>query len=196
MLDKYLCFHELRTKEKMFIDYVTLMLINMAGGLSILALFIWKDIDKEKNQFWAPAFALPGIVAVICGFAMTFSWPLPKPYNIAFGETSILLGILFLSAAWSLAKGWELLPLAIYAFFAGLTGVIIGIRILNLGLTASPLISGLGFILTGSGGIFSTVVLLNRHRKWLRIMCALILIAAALIWARTGYLAYWVHLQP
>jgi len=49
----------------MFIDYVTLMLINMAGGLFILASFIWKDIDKENNQFWAPAFALQGMIAAI-----------------------------------------------------------------------------------------------------------------------------------
>ncbi len=179
----------------MFIDYVTLMLINMAGGLFILASFIWKDIDKENNQFWAPAFALPGMIAAICGFAMTFSWPLPKPYNVAFGETSILLGFLFLTAAWSLANGWELLPLGIYAFFAGLTGVLIGIRIIDLGLTSSPLISGLGFILTGSGGVFAAAVLLDRRRKWLRIVGAVVLIAAALIWARTGYLAYWVHLH-
>ncbi len=180
----------------MFIDYVTLMLINMAAGLFVLAAFIWKDIDKENNQFWAPAFALPGMIAAICGFAMTFTWPLPKPYNVAFGETTILLGLLFLAAAWSLANGWELLPLGIYAFFAGLTGVLVGIRIINLGLTASPLVSGVGFILTGSGGVFAGAVLLNRHRKWLRIVGAVVLIAAALIWARTGCLAYWAHLHP
>lgn len=46
----------------MFIDYVTLMLINMAAGLVVLAAFIWKDIDKDNNQFWAPAFALPGMI--------------------------------------------------------------------------------------------------------------------------------------
>lgn len=179
----------------MFIDYVSLMLINMAAGLFILATFIFKDIDRENNQFWAPAFALPGMIAVICGFAMTFSWPLPKPYNIAYGETSVLLGFLLLGVAWSIAKGWELFPLGIYAFFAGLTGVIIGIRVINLGLTSSPLISGIGFILTGSGGIFAELIILNRRRKWLRIIAVIILIAAAIIWARTGYLAYWMHLQ-
>ncbi len=179
----------------MFIDYVTLMLINMAAGLFILAAFLWKDIEKENNQFWAPAFALPGLIAAVCGFAMTFSWPLPKPYNTAFGETSILLGLLFLAAAWSLAKGWELLPLGIYAFFAGLTGMLIGIRIINLGLTSSPLVSGLGFILTGSGGVFAAAVLINRHKKWLRIVGVAVLVAAALIWTRTAFLAYWVHLH-
>ena len=179
----------------MFIDYVTLMLINMAAGLFILAVFIWKDIEKENNPFWAPAFALPGMIAAICGFAMTFSWPLPKPYNIAFGETSILLGFLFLTAAWSLANGWELLPLGIYAFFAGLTGVLIGIRIINLGLTASPLVSGIGFMLTGSGGVLAGAVLLYRRTKWLRAVGAAVLIAAALIWTRTACLGYWAHLH-
>ena len=179
----------------MFIDYVSLMLINMVGGLVILALFIWKDIDKESNRFWAPAFALPGLIAAICGFAMTFSWPLPKPYNTAYGETSILLGLLFLAAAWSLAMGWKLWPLGIYAFFAGLIGVIIGIRIINLGLTNSPLLSGFGFILTGSGGVFAEIVLWNREKKWLRFIGAVILTVAAFIWTLTAVLAYWMHLQ-
>lgn len=178
-----------------FIDYVSLMLINMAAGLFILALFLLKDIDRENNQFWAPAFALPGMIAVICGFAMTLSWPLPQPYNIAYGETSVMLGFLFLAAALSIAKGWELFPLGIYAFFAGLVGVIIGIRIINLGLTNEPLISGLGFILTGSSGIFAELIILNRRMKWLRIVAVIILIATAIIWARAGYLAYWMHLN-
>jgi putative membrane protein len=178
-----------------FIDYVSLMLINMAAGLVILALFISKDIDRENNQYWAPAFALPGIIAAVCGLAMVFSWPLPKPYNIAYGETSVMLGFLFLAAAWSIAKGWELFPLGIYAFFAGIAAVIIGLRISNLGLTLTPILSGVGFILTGSGGIFAEIIILNRHRKWLRIIGALVLLAAAIIWALTAYLEYWTHLH-
>jgi putative membrane protein len=180
----------------MFIDYVTLMLINMTGGLVVLALFIWKDIDKENNQCWSPAFAIPGLIAIICGFTMTFSSPLPKPYDTAYGETSILLGSLFLGAALALAHGWNLQPLGIYAFFAGLTGVVIGIRIIDLGLTAQPLVSGIGFILTGCGGIFAELIILNRHRKGLRIISSVILIIAALIWVLTAILAYWIHLKP
>jgi putative membrane protein len=178
-----------------FIDYVSLMLINMAAGLFVLAAFILKDIDRQNNQFWAPAFALPGMIAAVCGFAMVFSWPLPQPYNIAYGETSVLQGFLFLAAAWSIAKGWDLFPLGIYAFFAGIAAVIIGIRIINLGLTLSPLLSGIGFILTGSGGIFAELIILNRQKKWLRIIGALVIIAAALIWAQTAYLEYWMHLK-
>jgi putative membrane protein len=178
-----------------FIDYVSLMLINMAGGLVILASFILRDIDRENNRFSAPAFALPGIIAAVCGLAMVFSWPLPKPYNIAYGETSVLLGFLFLAAAWSIAKGWQLFPLGIYAFFAGIAAVIIGIRIVNLGLTPTPVIYCAGFVLTGLGGIFAETLILNRHRKWLRVIGALVMLAAAFIWALTAYLEYWMHLK-
>jgi putative membrane protein len=179
----------------MFVDYVSLMLVNMTGGLVVLALFLLKDIDKQNNQFWAPAFALPGIIAIVCGFAMIFTWPLPSPYNIAYGEPSVLLGFLFITAAWSLAKGWELYPLGIYAFFAGLVGVVIGIRFIHLGLTPTPFISGLGFILTGSGGVFAELVILNRRKKWLRVIGALVLLASAANWAMTACLAYWFHLK-
>jgi putative membrane protein len=46
-----------------------------------------------------------------------------------------------------------LLTLAIYVFFAGIAAVVIGIRIMNLGLTKQPFLSGVGFILTGLAGI-------------------------------------------
>ena len=59
----------------MFIDYVALMLINMVAGLMTLAWFLWSDLDKVNNQRWAPPFAISGLVAAVCGFAMAFSWP-------------------------------------------------------------------------------------------------------------------------
>jgi putative membrane protein len=179
----------------MFIDYVTLMLINMVAGLVTLAWFLWSDLDKPQNGRWAPAFAVPGVVAVICGLAMSFTWPLPGPYNIAFGESSVLLGFLFLAAAWCLAKEWDLRPLGIYAFFAGWVGVLIGIRIIDLGLTQKPGLAGAGFILTGLGGVLAGVILTYRNII-LRRIGSVVLTLAALIWAMTGYLGYWFHLVP
>jgi putative membrane protein len=181
----------------MFIDYVTLMLMNMTAGLVILACFLWNDAALAENRpRWAPAFAMPGLVATVCGFAMTFSWPLPNPYNIMFGEMSVLLGVLFLAAAWSLAKGWDLLPLGIYALLAGAAAVLLGIRIIGLGLTANPPLSGAGFILTGLGGVFALPALVFLKQAWLRRFGSILLLAAAAIWAWTGCLAYWMHLKP
>jgi putative membrane protein len=180
----------------MFIDYVTLMLINMTGALAVLSFFLLKGLEKENKESWAPAFGISGLIATICGLAMTFTWPLPKPYNIPFGEMSVFLGILFLGAAWALAKGWELLPLSIYAFFAGAAAVLLGVRIINLSLTQSPVLSGAGFILTGLGGVLSGLILWQHKIKLLRISGAIIMFTAAAIWALIGYIAYWKHMIP
>ena len=180
-----------------FIDYVTLMLINMSAGLLILGCFLWEDIEKTQRQHWAPAFAVPGVIAAVCGFAMTFTWPLPGPYNIMYGETSIMLGLLWLSTSWALAKGWDLWPLGLYALLAGAAAILIGIRIINLDLTKTPILSGTGFILTGLGGIFALPTLsLPGKIVWLRRIGTLVMLGAAAIWMCTGYMAYWAHLKP
>lgn len=179
----------------MMIDYLTLILINMAAGLFLLGCLVWRDLDTpEDTSHWVPAFAICGLVAAIGGFAITFTWPLPKPYSMAYGEMSVLFGVLLLGLALALSKRWGLLPLAIYAVFAGAAAVLLGVRIINLGLTNEPVFSGVGFILSGICGIFSPLVVWQRDKKELRILGALVLFAASAIWAWTGCLAYWVHM--
>jgi putative membrane protein len=179
----------------MMIDYVTLMLVNMVAGFFLLGCFVWRGLDNEDRINWAPAFGICGLVAAVCGFVMTFTWPLPKPYNTAFGEMSVLLGTLFLGTAWALARGWELMPLAIYGFFAGAAALLLGARIIELGLTQNPLLSGIGFILSGAAGMFSPIVVWQCEQKGLRVIAALVLFAIVAIWAFTGYGAYWAHMM-
>jgi putative membrane protein len=182
----------------MMIDYVTLMLINMAAGLFLLGCFVWRDLDSpapEDAGRWVPAFAISGLVATIGGFMITFTWPLPKPYSMAYGEMSVLFGVLLLGLALALAKKWELMPLAIYAVFAGATATLLGTRIIDLGLTNEPVLSGVGFILSGICGIFSPVVVWQNDKKGLRIIGSLVLFAASAIWAWTGGMAYWMHMM-
>ncbi|MBD2336843.1 DUF981 domain-containing protein [Calothrix sp. FACHB-156] len=179
----------------MFIDYITLMLINMVAGLFLLADYVYRGIVSDHQKHWIPGFGVTGAIALTTGLHMSFTWPIRGSFNIAFGETTILLGILFIGAAIALALGWDLLTLAIYAFFAGLVAIVVGFRIINLGLTKQPLISGIGFILTGLGGVFAAPTLyLKTNRTW-RLIGAAVLIAAALIWAFIGYMAYWDHLE-
>ena len=71
----------------------------------------------------------------------------------------------------------------------------LGVRIIDLGLTAHPILSGVGFVLSGACGIFSPVVVWQSDKKGLRIIGALVLFAASAIWAWTGYLAYWMHMM-
>ena len=191
----------------MFIDYISLMLINMTAGLAVLVGYILFAAHKDNLKSWAPAFAAPGLVALLTGIYMTFTWPiadlsrgnsqLPNLQfaNVAFGEMSVLFGVLFLAAAWALAKEWSLLPVSMYAFLAGAIAIVIGIRIWNLGLTNAPGPTCLGFVLTGLGGVLAGPFLWLRKSLLVRLIAAAVMIAAAVIWAYTAYEAYWDHLQ-
>ena len=55
--------------------------------------------------------------------------------------------------------------------------------------------AGLGFILTGLGGVLAapTLVYLKHNQGW-RTLGAIVLLLAALIWAFIGYGAYWGHM--
>lgn len=180
----------------MFTDYLTLLLINMVAGLVLLAGFVYVDLHNQQPRHWAPGFIAAGVIALIFGVYMTIRWPLPGPFNITFGEMSTFFGILFLMAGISMAAGWSLLTVAVYAVFVGLAAIVIGIRIMNLHLTQSPVIAGIGFILTGLGGMAALPVhRFFRQNRPVRIIAALVLLVAAAIWALTGYGAYWMHLS-
>jgi len=180
----------------MFIDYLTLLLTNMVAGFVLLAAFVVFDLGGKDPRRWAPGFAVTGFIALAFGMHLTMTWPLPGPFNSAFGEMSVLFGALFLGASLALALGWSLISLAIYAFFAGLAAIVIGVRIIDLGLTQRPWVSGIGFILSGLGGVFAAPALVWVTRfRWLRFAAALLLLAAAAIWAVTGYASYWIHME-
>lgn len=179
----------------MFIDYVTLLLINMVAGLAVLATFVAKDLYREKEKRWAPALGAVGLVAMTGGFYMVFTWPLPGPYNMIFGEMSIMFGAAFLTAGIAVGLGRDIMPVAIYGAIAGLASILLGARIINLGLTQAPVLSGIGFILTGAGGVLLFVLSCMKHCPKLRIALVVVLAGAALIWAWTGYMAYWGHAE-
>ncbi len=179
----------------MFIDYLTLMLVNMTAGLVILALYLYKGIEEIDQSRWAPAFGISGFIALMTGFNMIFHWHLPGSYNIAYGEMSVLLGALFAGTAYCTYKDIDLKIVAIYGFFAGLAAIVAGLAIIYFKMTKAPLISGLGFILTGMGGVCSFPTLLFQRKRMLRYVGAVVMLLAALIWAMTAYPALWGHLE-
>ena len=178
----------------MFVNYIPLMLINMVAGLFILASYVYLGLDGTQQKRWIPGFGMTGAIALTTGLHMIFTWPVPGSFNIAFGEMSVLFGILFIGASLSLANEWDLLTVTIYAFFAGVAALVIGLRILNLGLTRQPILSAIGFILSGLSGICAAPALYLRTNHTLRLIGSIVLVAAALIWTFTGYMAYWGHL--
>jgi putative membrane protein len=115
---------------------------------------------------------------------------------MAYSEMSVLLGVLLLGAAWALAAGWKLLPLGYYAFLPGLVAILLGIRIIQLSLAGSPITAGAGFILTGLGGVGAALTLRRPDIRILRLLGALVMLAAAAIWVVIGFMAYWMHMVP
>jgi putative membrane protein len=180
----------------MFINFVAIMLVNLAAATFLLALYVYLDLDDEARQKrWVPGFTMTGFIALATGLFMMWTWPLPGPHNIAFGEISVLLGTVLLGGAMALALSWDLVPMSIFAFFAGAAAVDVGVRIIALGLTRSPALAGAGYILTGGAGLLAPLMLYLRHSRLARTVAALMLLAATLIWAVIGYGAYWGHLS-
>ena len=178
----------------MFIDYLPLLLINMVAGLVLLAGYVFFGMTDPKQVRWAPGFIATGVVALVFGGIIATTWPLPGPYNMLFGESSVLFGIIFLAAGLTLAFGGELITVAVYAFFAGLAALVMGVRILLLHLTQFPPLTALGFVATGMGGILAAPGLLwCKNIKPLRVLVGLMLLGAAGIWALNGYGGYWMH---
>lgn len=179
----------------MFIDYLTLIMINLVAGTALLAYYIYAGMDAKDQRPYAAGFGVVGLLGIILGLALTFTWPLPGSYNIGYGEATTLFGAVFLGAAIALSQGWDLIPVAIYGFFAGVDAVIVGIRIISLGLTKEPILSGIGFIMAGLGGVLAAPLLsLLKKNKAFRLIAALVVLVTALLWAVTFYTSLWGHL--
>ena len=179
----------------MFIDYLTVVMINLVAGSALLAYYLWRGIDEADQRPYAAAFFGVGLLSLVTGLNLSFNWPLPGSYNVGYGDTTTLFGIVFLSTALALWNGWNLVPVAIYAFFAGIDAIIVGLRIFSLQLTKEPLISAVGFILSGLGGVASAPFFLwFRNNRTVRLVGVLLLVVTAAIWGVTFYGSLWGHL--
>ncbi len=178
----------------MFVDYLTVMLLNMVAALVMFAL--WMAFSYEKNpKKYVVGFLLTGLIALVTGFHMILTWPLPGSNNILFGDVTVLFGALFFFAGLALQFGWDLFPLGIFAVLSGAVAVVLGIRILNMGLGKAPLLGAAGYVIAGVAGILTLPAIALPKMKWIRWLAALARIGAAIIWAVTAYPSYWQHID-
>lgn len=179
----------------MFVDYLTLMMVDLLAGLGLLAYYLYER-ESAQNRSYAVGFGAVGLLGLILGLSMVLTWPLPGSYNIIFGEAMTLFGLVFLAAGVAIGLGWDLRPVGVLAFFAGFYAILGGVRIISLGLTREPLLSGLAFILVGLAALL-TGPLYRRllANLVLRRLAALGLLAVILLWGITFYNALWGHLE-
>ncbi len=179
----------------MFIEFLTLVMINLVAGTVLLAYYLWRGIDETDQRAYAAAFFGVGLVSLVTGLQISFTWPLPGAYNVGYGDATTLFGVVFLTTSLALFFGSSLVPVSIYAFFAAIDALIVGARIWSLQITQEPLVSAIGFILAGlSGlGVFPFLVWFRQNKivRWIGI---LLLLGTALVWAVTFYGSLWAHL--
>jgi putative membrane protein len=178
----------------MFIDFLTLMLLNMSVALFLYALYMAFFFEKNAKKIM-PGFLLVGAVALITGFRMVFTWPLPGSFNIAYGEPTIVLGALFFMAGLAINFGWDLIAVGIYSAFAGAAVILLGLRIFVLNMGSSPLEAALGFIGTGAAAILALPAIALPKMKWIRWLAALAAVVTAAAWVYVAGSAYWSHLD-
>jgi putative membrane protein len=180
----------------MFIDFLTLVMINLVAGTALLAYYLWRGIDEKDQRGYAAAFFGIGLVSLVTGLQISFTWPLPGSYNVGYGDATTLFGVVFLVTAIALYFGSSLIPVSIYSFFAAIDALIVGVRIYSLNLTKEPLISAVGFVLAGLSGLGVFPFLMwfreNRMVRWIGI---LLLLGTALLWAITFYGSLWGHMD-
>jgi putative membrane protein len=82
--------------------------------------YLWRGLDDTDQRPYAAAFFGVGLVALITGLHLSFNWPLPGSYNVGYGDATTLFGTVFLITSLALWQGWNLVPVSIYAFFAGI----------------------------------------------------------------------------
>ena len=80
----------------MFIDYLTLIMINLVAGSVLLAYYLWKGLDAADQRPYAAAFFVTGLVGMVTGLQLSFSWPLPGSFNVGYGDAATLFGVVFL----------------------------------------------------------------------------------------------------
>ena len=179
----------------MFIDFLTLVMINLVAGTVLLAFYLWRGIDEKDQRAYAAAFFMVGLVSLVTGLQISFTWPLPGSYNVGYGDATTLFGVVFIATAITLFFGSSLIPVSIYAFFAAIDSIVVGVRIFTLNLTKEPLISAVGFILAGLSGLGVFPFLMwfreNKMARWIGI---LLLAGTSLLWAITFYGSLWDHM--
>jgi putative membrane protein len=178
----------------MFVDYLSIMLVNTGAGLALLAHYLYRAPEAGHRRGWAAGFFATGLLGILLALPMVLTWPLPGSYNIVYGEAALYLSVAFLGAAVTLTFEWEPMVPALFGLFGALYAVVGGIRIMNLGMSSEPTLAGLGYILTGLGGILAIPALSYRQQRAWAILAATVLGLAAIIWLFTGYDALWGHL--
>jgi len=160
------------------------------------------DSIEEKGKGLSKGLAIPigitGFYLFMTGIAISFLWPFTFSggvYNVLFGGSASLAGLVLLSISAALFLGHGLQASSYFALVVGLYLVVDAYSILSYKLTSNPTLSTLLYLAPAAALIFS-VPATHVDNKWLRWLFAIFAFLFAAAWLYFGYSASTGHLKP
>lgn len=177
------------------INYLTLIMIDLIAGYTLLTYFLAIGLDVERGKGLAAAFGGVGLLNLVLGLGITLTWPLPGSYNILFGEATAMFGIVFLAAGIAIAREWDLYPITLIASIFGIYVLIAGWGIFSLNMTRTPLMTTLLYLLVGITALLAPLGWKKRESGGLLKAGMALTIITALLWFVTFAGSLLGHLQ-
>lgn len=117
--------------DDLALEYFLVTMVSVITLYTIAAVYLEyrKNGTKNLRAAMAPAgfpLLVLGTVILLIGLFQEFVWPLPRSYNIFFGDPFLMLGMVTLVYAIAVLKDYKLQYPGIFAFFIGLMAVTYG----------------------------------------------------------------------
>ena len=177
----------------MSINYSSLLLLNLSAGLVTLAFWIFLDAGRNSERRWVPGLLMSGLLALLLGLHMVFTWPMAGSANLLYGEMSVLFGLLLTGMGFVLLFGMDLLGIAVIGALAGVASLVVSVQVFRLGLSPNPLLHGVAFVWMGVLGLGALPMLRLSGSYAFRIFGAVGLMVGALLWAIAAFQGFWQH---
>jgi uncharacterized membrane protein len=156
-----------------------------------------KDGQGERIGF-AIALGAAGFYLLIAGFFISVRWPFPFSggvYNVLFGGSAALAGLVLLSVSTALFLNNGLKPVSYFAAVLGLYLVVDAVSVSMYGLTSNPPQTTV-YYLAAAASSFLSVPAMHTDNKWLRWLFAGVAFLFALLWLYNAANTTWGHLAP
>lgn len=178
----------------------TAVLLGVAGlrlPLKVSSGFV-EDRGKAIRVGLAIPLAATGLYLFIAGMTISINWPfanLGGVYNVLFGGSASLAGLVILSLSAALFLNRGLKEVSYFAVVLGLYLVVDAVSILSYKLTSNPTLASLVYLAPAIVG-FLSVPATHTDNKWLRWIFTIAAFLFAIMWVYEGANTTFGHLAP
>ena len=177
----------------------TAFLLGVAGlRLPIKSTGLVDEHGKNVRLGLAIALGATGLYLFIAGLFISIRWPftpLGGIYNVLFGGSASLAGLVLLSVSVALFLNVGLREVSYFAAVLGAYLVVDAVSIIRYWLTSTPPMST-AMYLAAAFAAFLSIPFTHTNNKWLKWLFAVAAFAFALLWIYEAANTTWGHLAP